>query len=274
MEPRPRFFRFSYYVSKKLDRKLAHHQLRDGDATLELAPLLFEKGYDYGGLLLNYPYKRDHRVEESKKQLSVKLPTVPPEIRQIDTSFLSPNDLILLTTRPPLDDEIARVREIDRSYTSLEVEVLAALRPYLRTSSRPVMALPGKTAAALHEKYADRATIDFMDRSASYQRLKEYDAIVSNKPPKPPRTAFFLIHPPKKEGSPDIICTFGIGGNESLFWAHLLRKKYPDKFYIKEPRFVMAEMEAMKIPEKPTDLSFVDSWELEFILDIPLPLGD
>ncbi len=51
------FYRFSYYAaaSDSKKKRLLLHQLRDADAALELSGILSELGYQYGGLLLNYP---------------------------------------------------------------------------------------------------------------------------------------------------------------------------------------------------------------------------
>ena len=47
--PKRRFFRFGYCTpATRVGRGLRLHQLRDGDAFIELAAVLYEYGYEYG----------------------------------------------------------------------------------------------------------------------------------------------------------------------------------------------------------------------------------
>jgi hypothetical protein len=47
--------RFSYYEPQRSDRDLRVHQIRDGHAFVQRASALFGLGYEYDGLLLNFP---------------------------------------------------------------------------------------------------------------------------------------------------------------------------------------------------------------------------
>jgi hypothetical protein len=81
-------YRLAYYSTpERRDREVLIHQLRDGDAALELVDVLRERGYRYGGLLLNYPGK----------------PATAP--RQVSATFKA-TDLLVLTSRPPMHDEL------------------------------------------------------------------------------------------------------------------------------------------------------------------------
>ena len=63
-------------------------KIRDGAAFSELSAPLAKLGYEYGNILFNSPFdpKKDKKLG--------------PE----HFKFIKPNDLIVLTTRPPLDD--------------------------------------------------------------------------------------------------------------------------------------------------------------------------
>jgi hypothetical protein len=54
-----RFYRYSYFSPGKKDRDLLIHRLRDADASLEVSDVPYGQGYQYGGLLLNYPAKEN-----------------------------------------------------------------------------------------------------------------------------------------------------------------------------------------------------------------------
>src|SRR2546428_9791180 len=111
MSPK-RIFRFAYHTSQSSDLRFRIHQLRDGDAFVQLSTALYSKGYEYGGLLLNLPSDE---------------PTKAP---QVDVSSLTSSDLVVLNTRPPIDDVEAEIkRPVRVSYTKLEDLIFAALKP-------------------------------------------------------------------------------------------------------------------------------------------------
>jgi hypothetical protein len=242
-------------MPSKNDRQLRPHQLRDADAFNEISALLNQKGYTYGGLILNFPPKKGARP------------------RRVDTSFVTSNDLIVLTTRPPLDDEKAKGKKlISRSHTTLENKVFAALRPYLRSCTRLIVELSPRLAEQLPVAVANRACIEFKGGyGATYKSYSSHGLLSMQKAGFPSRTAMYLVHPPKRhKDDPDILCAFGMGGTETLIWAYLLRTKFPDKLTLDAPRFVMAELTTHRVPLAPIDFSFADTWQVEFLLDVPL----
>jgi hypothetical protein len=134
--PKRRFFRFSYYTPEtKAGRGLRLHQLRDGDAFIELAAVLHEYGHEYGKLILNFPAPSA-------------APTTP-----VDTSFLTASDLLVLTTRPPLHDAVRHLKHpIRRSHTSLEDCVLTAFAAYFEVCARDQVKLAGPLAARCYPR--------------------------------------------------------------------------------------------------------------------------
>src|SRR5438270_9800584 len=104
--PHERIFRLAYHTSLGKRSRFRIHQLRDGDAFAELSATLYPRGYQYGGLLLNLPSEK------------------PPEPIPVDVSFLTSSDLVVLTTRPPIDDEEEGDKHyVRRSYTKFEQDI-------------------------------------------------------------------------------------------------------------------------------------------------------
>ncbi len=103
-----RYYWFSYQApARNLRRKQYLHLIRDGAAFAELVPVLMSMGYGYGGLVLNFPSRQSLATQE------------------IDIPALTPADLLVLPTRPPLsDEEEDERRKVARSHTRLEQMVL------------------------------------------------------------------------------------------------------------------------------------------------------
>src|SRR5438552_13073115 len=95
--------RFCYLSSD--DRRRLPHQLRDGDAALELFETLKWLKFDYDGVFINWPFG-----------------TNIPDTSMSDFKSLGMNesDLLLLTTRPPLTDTCKNKKPLIRSGTELE----------------------------------------------------------------------------------------------------------------------------------------------------------
>lgn len=254
-----RFFRFSYHLSRKEDRPLLLHRLRDGDASMELAAILYSLDYEYGGLVLNFP------ADAASEPLHV------------DTSFLTSNDLLVLSTRPPLDDESGGAKKyVTPSHTSLEKKVFKVMRGYLSICTRDHVRLTSFLAGRLPDELANRGDLEFHQNvGASYKGLKKYEDLRWQKPDDLSRTAAYLVYTsPLWDNGPRLLCVFGMGGTEGLIWAYLLRTKYwrELKIELDAPRFVMAEMITEKLPLRPTTLAFADNWDVDILLNTTLPM--
>jgi hypothetical protein len=254
--PNRRFFRFSYYVPGKKDRTLRLHQLRDGDAFLHLAGLLYEKGYEYGGLILNHPAEARSKT------------------RFVDKSFLTPSDLVVLTTRPPMEEEAGERdrKSLNSSNTSLERWLLDTMRRYFDVCMRSNVKLSAELARRLRDEFANRAWIAFKQTyDAVCKGYARHDNVKMTVPPPPPRTTFYFLLPPKgREDDPQVLCLFGMGGTETLLWTYLLSTKSKERFNLNYPRFMMAEMFPEPIPPLADNLSFADSWRVDFLVDLKL----
>lgn len=249
--PSKQFFRFSYYVPRKKGRPSLPHQLRDGDAALELSEVLRTQGYEYGEVLLNYPAQQEAQAIE------------------IDDTFLSPADLLLLTTRPPLDDEDEPLRKtVHRSHTTLEDKVFAALRPYFKRCNRSQIILSESLVRTLPPEVARKSNIQYRQHGgASYDRYTAGPGDDWHKRPSHLRlTAAYLAYTEHAwEGGPALLAAFAMGGTETLVWAHLLRTKF--SYLVCTTPFVMAEMTAKEPPTRSTDLSFADEWNVEILTE-------
>jgi len=253
----PKFYRFGYYTPEQDDRHLLHH-LRDGDASIELSEVLRDKGYRYGGLVLNYP------VDDRKYPPSYSIPR-----RFVDDSFLKAGDLILLTTRPALHDRVDPARSyINRSYTTLEDKVFKALGKYFQHCSR-IQVFLSDYVIDKYPQVRERCNIQF--RQNQTQNLKHnlkqnlgsvYDSVNRHKPPSSNLTAMYMVYIERAwENGPKLLCAFGMGGPETLIWAYLLRTRFHD--LVASQEFVMAEMEERPILPGCDNLNEVNDWDVK-----------
>ena len=259
-----RIFRLAYHTSQSSDLRFRIHQLRDGDAFLELSAALYSRGYKYGGLLLNLPSEK------------------PPDPYPVDVSFLTPSDLVILNTRPPIDDiEEEDKHLVRRSYTSLEDEIFKAVTArYFEKCARSHIVLSEALARQLPTEFKDRANMLFHQyNDGSYIAHGEYDTEPSQSPPNQKLTAVFLIQIPAIwEGGPGLLAAFGMAGIETLAWNYLLRTRFLRRGrqvaqktdWLDSYQFLMAEVLLSRVPKKPTSLSFVEKWQVQPILSIPL----
>lgn len=251
--PNKRLFRLAYHTSENKEGRFRFHQLRDGDAFVQLSPLLYERGYTFGGLLLNLPAK--NRLQAT----------------HFDLAAFTSSDLIMLDTRPPMDDlDQKDNRRVPRSYNNLEDSIFEALRPYFKKCARSRIWLSETAAQNLPDAFKNRADIVFKENvDASYKRFREYDPVSQwEKPQKSNMTAVFLIQVDELwEKGPGLLAVFGMTGTDTLVWHYLLRTRYPQ--WVGSSRFLMIEMETQAPPLSLTNLSFADDWKLSQIIQIP-----
>jgi hypothetical protein len=237
------------------------HELRDGEAFAEIQAALHKLGFTYGGLHLNY------RVEPKRDVLPA----------------YDPSDVVVLTTRPPLDDDLGWDRKrIERSYTRLEQEIFRHVRPFFQACRRTVIQLPRPVADELGS-FADRAFIRFgvYDTKRSKPRTTAGEVAseavykaTRNPYAKPtkqsdettPRTAAFLLVRRLEPKGPTLIVAFGMDGVMTLVWCYLLRTRFPQ--FLRAPRFVMAEIWPRAIPKNAQSLAFADDWRVDLLLDL------
>jgi len=247
-----RFFHFAYLTPGRDDRPRYPFQLRDGPAALFLFEALSERGYRYAGPIVNRPPG----------------PDMPP----FDDSVLRETDLVLLTTRPPMDDlEVGDKKSIPRSHTKLEEKLFeGSLRERFKRCARSEIVLTEETAA-ISEEIAKRQSMIFRQNlGASYHA---YGSPVSGewrrfKKPEPLTAAFLLYAEHAWPQGPALLAAFGMGGNETLVWCHQLATRFQHLLFTTP--FAMAELRTTPLAD-PTSIHFADNWEVTLLGVAPRP---
>jgi len=219
-----KFFPWLYYA---MERDLGNrffttqiHKTRDGLAALEASQLFLANGFIYGGSILNIPQAirtfLGARTQENRIDFST-------------------NDVVYIPTRPPLDDDApaknrAR-RRIQRSGTALEVDVFKRLRSVFKTCTRSTIALNDELRLGpTHPQDApDFKALKFHQNIGGKIERLEGDV------PRAPRvnnlSVGYLVTLPALQSSPfRIVCCFGAGGTETLWFHLLLKKSHSDLF--------------------------------------------
>lgn len=233
------------------------HQQRDVESAIELTPELMRRGFDYGGPLMNFP-------EHSKLELD--LPA-------------KKGDLIVMTTRPPLDDNLSDSPHlvIRRTGSPLEWSILNFVRKYFVYCDRRQVTIGDEYARDFKPGCDDRHHILYTAHGAhidhrhfNFARYKVTMRFKDRKqrswPADDSRTALYLLHVKEfAENGPDLLVSFGMTGSCGLAWAHILRTRYPE--LLDGYRFVVAEMEIGTIAQTPVTLSFAEQWNIDIILN-------
>jgi hypothetical protein len=228
-DDRPRLYWFAQYAPPSVLRRgrkdvLASpsdslHMLRDGYAALYVSMLLKDI-YDFGGILFNPP--------------EIAYPQKKPLIT-IDS--FGRGDLILMTTRPGLDQDLrSRRRPLHRSGTALEKTLLEDnIRKVFDRCSRGCVTLSEAVSShipngqdrsyrtAIFHVHNDAFYISHGD-TGNHKDLKRQD--ISEE-----ATIGYMVYLPclcadKSRNSPALLLVFGLNGTATLIWPHLLCRKY------------------------------------------------
>jgi hypothetical protein len=244
-----RWIRFAY-PGGRLDRDMYPHHARDAEAALALQPALCARGYQYGGAIYNYPAKQ------------------PPgkDLIEVDDSFLKPSDLLVMTTRPPLDDLADGVRRrIPRSYTTLEAKVFTGVRRHLARCSRARVTVSDVHTRA-SEEVARLGNIQFRQKGGA-----AVDAVLAQdtgrwqrgREDTPSAVAYLIWEERAWENGPGLLLSFGMTGADTLAWNTLLGTKY--RHLVAAVPFVMAAITAATRPDKPHTLGFLHDWKVRVV---------
>ncbi len=247
--------RFQYFTTAESPLM---HQIRDSAIFIELTPMLYEQGYLYKDGFYNYP-----KLEDTESC---------PFIFGCD-------DLLVLTTRPPLTDKHQR-RIIYQTGHILERKLLAQVGTCFLGLSRKIMLLRKSLAMKLSQERKNRAAITFFvnrtlsNQSAGYQQISEFGREKDYVNWEGNMTSCaFLMYFRETDELPKVLYVFGIGGQEGLIFARMLKNGLCRElnFDLNGPsRFVMVEFPC-EIKEKfPVSLEFVKSIKPEVILDTAL----
>ena len=226
-------------------------KIRDGAAFSEVTAPLTKLGYEYGHLIFNPPYNPRKRAELGKEQFQC----------------IKPEDLIVLTTRPPLDDSRHGDKKLVRqSRTHLEVQIFAECRKYLAVCARTHVQL-AKLVGANFDK------ADLVFHSYKSARLKYYKPLDEFRPTNVPKRSniaigFFLRTKTIPEYGCGLLASFGMGGRETLIWNRIVRTRFPE--WVNRCAFIVAEMKLARIPKTPVTLEFVDQVKVKILLEHPI----
>src|SRR5262245_35329660 len=174
--PPKRFHLFLFPVKQSSrERTLPFHELRDGPAAVELMSLLLGEGLEFGGSILNYR----------------NAPTAGWMER------LGERDLLVLPTRPALDDQPRDRKAIQHSGTALENAVLGCTRPFFAHCDRHKVELAPDLVARLAKP--DRGEIEFRVHGDAHYRQHRRPSILGKRNSKytpaggRPLTAAYLL---------------------------------------------------------------------------------
>jgi hypothetical protein len=254
MEKSPkRYFRFGFPV---LDghkrRKPLPHQIRDGEAYIELMPVFEKLGWTFGGHILNYPVK------------SQNLSGTPP--------VLGAGDVVVITTRPPISEEEDRARKkIPRMNGELENQIIDALKTVFRKCSRKCVCFNKKIIAMDRDKFKKRSKLSFYEYAYDAPYDDEMMLLLKKPSNGLKSTGFFYVHlPPADNRGYEIIAAFGMSGLQTLVWSYLLRTKMAGEIDFYQPMFMMVDAEFGVIQKSPQTLAFCDTLKLTNKIDIKL----
>lgn len=257
---RGRIYPFNYFVPQKEERELNADRRRDLGAVVELLPVLLRLGWTYGEPILNCPPRDLKRrlKDEDMEEPDLLVPNLP-----MDLSFLRRGDLVLQTTRPPLDDWAMRTKKmVLRGYTELEQILLEIWREYFPVCARSQVRLHPEFAPEMNEAFRNRRDMQFTQKTlAPYSRVG-----IANKERPKHRTAAFLLHRTEIwPGGPDLLGAFSMDGPTTQGWAFRLARDWAH--LLAKPGFVVVEIEHCKLPERPLDLRWADDWKIDVILE-------
>ena len=214
-----------------------------------------------------------------KHVLKGSIPNFPTRGESEDMPLLGPDDLILLTTRPALDEnDLEDMKPIRRSYSRLEIKLFDALRPHLSKCSRKDVHLNVRYRNKFRKKYRDRCQIEFTKFSqridginfarylTTIDTIDEGNTLVHWNKKNGIRTAGYLIYLPEawKDG-PALLSCFSLTASFSLLWSFLVKKKF--SYLLDKPVIAMAEIILGNSPKQPKDLSFVLDWDVQLLLE-------
>lgn len=215
-----RFYLFVYYQAlrdlrletRPIESQL--HKVRDALMSGGVFPVLGECGYEYGGTILNLP---PEVVAELRGAQRLRATTTP----------LDGSDVILLATRPPLDDrpeeaEFLGKRRLVPSGNDLEKNLFRSLRGVLSRCDRETIRLSASVPLGESEWLRE---VHFYQSKGGAVR---YFAVEGRRVAPESRNVtvgYLIAAPGRKVGVPRLLAAFGPGGTETLVFGYLLREE-------------------------------------------------
>jgi hypothetical protein len=209
---------------------------------------LADLGFAYGHLIYNPPFDRGSSTRP----------------RSEDFRFIKPKDLIVLATRPPIDDrKHGDKKRMTESCTHLEKQIFAECQKYLEICARSHVQLNESMAAGF-----ERWDMQFQQNKGA--QLKSYRSLDNHKRTQTPEGAdlsigFFLHTKAIPEYGCGLVVSFGMGGWETLVWNRIVRTQFPH--WLRNPVFIVAEMSVGKFTQKSATLDFADQIKPTILLE-------
>ncbi|MBN2576220.1 MAG: hypothetical protein JXP73_16790 [Deltaproteobacteria bacterium] len=269
-QARPRVFQFTYPVTPHYIRYVAGpspseeeilwdrqlHLIRDASAFVELYETFIESRWTLGETILNLPKDIPRPTDAAAQAVTVEAAAVDDDATTEDLK-LSESDLIVITTRVPLDDEREARKRIHRTYTHREGIVFSTVRQcFLKWCTRGQIVLAWPIQELRHSLGLLEGNFQISHRAATAQDGKN--------------VAFLLFAPQPigRDGNrltgPKLLVSFSPAGVENWLWARALRRLHrdlllqilgSDKYWC-----VVGTWDPMKmrIPRRPSTLAFAD----------------
>jgi hypothetical protein len=221
-----KFHRFAYSTALRDGDEPRPFKTRDGAAFCELAAVLTSMGWEYGSLIYNYPSLWGTVIGAAE---------VPSP---------GPGEWVVLTTRPPLDDEThGDKRTIPRSHFPLEQAIFDDLKPALFEVCARSHVRISEGIVGPHFEEAD-----FEFRQNKDGRLSKVNELGHHRratvvPEKDYRSIAFFIKKEQLKGyGCGVIACFSMGGSETLIWNRIVRERFPH-WLAQGSSFIVAELD-------------------------------
>jgi len=256
----PRVHPVTYPVARKgKERMPRFFARRDGTASSELFFSLYQLGFAQGEPIFQQP-----PVDPPQE------PVAFEQLYKVDLSFVRRGDLILQTTRPPMNDkDEGPRRQVEPAYTDLEYFTFEAWKPYVEYIARTHVCLGREVQGLVRQGSLDRREMSFRQKGwgAPYNRLNALDGKGWHKYGGAPRTALFLLRLEEAWAKgPGYLCAWGVDGCTTLVWCYRLARDPALQHLIARPGFVMAELELGSLSERTTDMRFCMDWKIEILV--------
>ena len=252
-----KIYRLAYYTSPE---EPMFHQLRDGDSFIEIMTAIQKKRpkLEYGNIIMNYDQQG-----------------FPGDEKEFWTGKLEKGDLLVQTTRPALDKDVGYKRLLTNP-NWLEDQIRKRLRTFFSVCSRKQIHLADdikKKITNKHPEWFSQKDSRWINREFSVHRpyaiIGEKLETIDNKPMFL-TGAYYIYTPEIWEDGPDLLCTFGICGEQNLLWSYQFRTKFSDLLDNYCFAIISIQFSENEIPEEVYDLSFSDSWDPKIVLNIAL----
>lgn len=222
-------------------------------AALEVVPALLRLDYESGDTILEQPAARNQKP--------------PREPYPVDLSFVRPGDLLVQTTRPPLDDHIAESRKyIGPTYSELEALLFKVWRRFFKNCERSNVELEPEVRSQMTEGFENRRLMEFYEGyGAPYKQLNACDRRGWKKPVAKGHTAAFLLRLDEAwPQGPGLVGAFGMDGVSTLVWCYRLARDFDH--LLEKPGFVVVDLGLGEMPERLTNLRWAMDLPIEVVL--------